>query len=613
MNIFVIAWNLPKERQSMIATELSRMTEIYPHLESDTLWEWHSTCGTALAASVHTADKLAAPRHYVTQSDNQVVFYSGLPVNPCGDFPAHQADALAAHWNRLDESLEGMYSITRITDDPLKFEMQTDILGFEKVFYFHQGDLWLVSNSVQLIERINRPSALDPLGASMFLAMGWVGGDRTLRTDIRTIPGGQRWTWREGDREPQQDAYYPASKLALQPRRALDSPFIKQLANDLMQPLSSLQQSFDTITCALTGGRDSRLIAALLTGAGVPAHYYTYGDPSGGDATIARQVSQALDLPYEVLDTNESAVMAGWDTAVRQIVQRADGMYPLQLIAGTVTFSDRELDHLNIRMWGAGGEIARAYYLKKPELFFAKPGVEGIQNLLVSRVNNYAGLIRQEGIALVRDYIHQFVNQYAAVGFAPIDIPDAFYTYERVGRRAGNNMHTSIPFHDSFSPFCTRPFIEAAFTTTALQRCTEPLHYELTRFLSPELHKLPYLKESWRSQQAVLNLLKAYAKSKSDTIRKRLDRLKGRSKRDAAISNPMITNTMFDRLGWLEAKREEIREISLSQKDSLIWELVDRSMFERITSSTTDPKERSHYLKGIFHIATLFYYELYDR
>jgi hypothetical protein len=74
----------------------------------------------------------------------------------------------------------------------------------------------------------------------------------------------------------------------------------------------------------------------------------------------------------------------------------------------------------------------------------------------------------------------------------------------------------------------------------------------------------------------------------------------------------MVTNTMFDRLGWLESKREEIREISLSQKDSLIWELVDRSMFERITSSSTDPKERSHLLKGIFHIATLFYYDTYD-
>jgi asparagine synthase (glutamine-hydrolysing) len=612
MNIFVIAWNLPKERQSIVAAELHRMTEVYQHLGSDTLWEWTSTCGTVLAASVHTADNLAAPRHYVTRSDNQVVFYSGLPVNPAGDFPAHQAEALASHWNGLDESLEGMYSITRITDNPLQLEVQTDILGLGNVFYFHQGDLWLVSNSVQLIERINRPSTLDPLGVSMFLAMGWVGGDRTLRTDIRTIPGGQRWTWRKGNREPKQDTYYPASRLALQPQRSLDRPFIKQLANNLMRPLSSLGRDFNTITCALTGGRDSRLITALLAGAGVPAHYYTYGNPSGDDARIAAQVSQILDLSYEVLDTKESNIIAGWDTAVRQIVQRADGMYPLQLIAGTVTFSDRQLDHLNIRMWGAGGEIARGYYSNKPRLFFSKPGVEDIQNYLISSViNNYTGLIRQEGIALVRDYIQQFVKQYAAVGFAPIDIPDAFYTYERVGRRAGNNMRTSIPFHDSFSPFCTRPFIEAAFATTALQRCTEPLHYELTRFLSPELHKLPFLKEPWPSQNAVINLLKNYGKSKSRAIGKRLDRLKGRSKWDAASSTHLITDTMFNRRGWLEAKREQIREVSLSQKDSLIWELVDRSMFERITSSGTDPKERSHYLKGIFHIATLFYYDSY--
>jgi hypothetical protein len=74
----------------------------------------------------------------------------------------------------------------------------------------------------------------------------------------------------------------------------------------------------------------------------------------------------------------------------------------------------------------------------------------------------------------------------------------------------------------------------------------------------------------------------------------------------------LATDTMFDRLNWLEAKRETIREVCLDQKDSPIWEIADRLLFERIMSPKCDPAERTQYMKTIFHIATLFYYDTYN-
>lgn len=613
MNVFVITLNLPKERKSLVAEELLKMAAIYPHLGTDTLCEWHSACGTIISACMHTADELSAPRRYVSQNNKQVVLYSGLPVNPAGDFPAHQADALAANWTRLDHALEGMYSLARITEDPLQLEIQTDILGFENVFYYNQGDIWLFSNSVRLIQRIYKPCSLDPLGMSMFLAMNWVGSDHTLRTGIKKIPGGQRWTWHKGDHRPKEHDYYPASNLVNQPARKLDQDTVKQLANDLMQPLNSLVKDFDTITCSLTGGRDSRLITALMVNASVSAHYYTYGNPSGGDAEIAAQICQKLNLPYEILGTDAADIKSGWDTAARQIAMRGDGMYPLQLITGTVAFSKREIDHLNIRIWGVGGEIARGHY-STPRLFLNKPSVADMQHYMATRLtSNYGDLIREEGVSQAQKYIHQFVSKYADYGFAPLDIPDAFYTYERVGRRAGNNIRTSMPFHDSFSPYCTRPFVEAAFAVSALQRCTEPLHYSLTRLLSPELHRMPFLNKPWPIQSAALYLLGELGKIKLNNLQRRLQRLTGIEKRGNIIKSHLATDTMFNRAEWLEAKREEIRDVCLSHEDSPIWDIADRLLFERITSVKYDPAERSRHMKNIFHIATLFYYDTYDK
>jgi len=51
-----------------------------------------------------------------------------------------------------------------------------------------------------------------------------------------------------------------------------------------------------------------------------------------------------------------------------------------------------------------------------------------------------------------------------------------------------------------FSPFCTRPFVEAAFSVPALMRYTEPLHYGIT-LQDSALHALPFLEEPWRSCQ----------------------------------------------------------------------------------------------------------------
>ena len=65
----------------------------------------------------------------------------------------------------------------------------------------------------------------------------------------------------------------------------------------------------------------------------------------------------------------------------------------------------------------------------------------------------------------------------------------------------------------------------------------------------------------------------------------------------------------FDRACWFEAKREQVREVCLSQTDSLLWDFVDRPLFERITSPATDSADRFRYRSALYNIATLFYYE----
>jgi hypothetical protein len=229
-------------------------------------------------------------------------------------------------------------------------------------------------------------------------------------------------------------------------------------------------------------------------------------------------------------------------------------------------------------------------------------------------VHDYGGFIRQAGIEMGRDYIHRFVVQYLNEGFAPVDIPNVFYLYSRIRRKRGNNKRVQMQYQDFYTPYISRAYIQAAFAISALERFSDPIHYNIIRLLLPKLHSIPLDKIPWPYQNPVVNVLYTYYKEKIlNRVRHRISNTltSGRKLKQMSIKAHYATD-MFDQTSWFEAKREQIREFCLDQNDSLIWNFVDRSVFEKISSSDIDPTEVSKYgayITIFFRIATLFYYE----
>ncbi|HAG79987.1 MAG TPA: hypothetical protein DCL61_02190, partial [Cyanobacteria bacterium UBA12227] len=176
MNIFLLAWNLPETLISVALTKLRQMVEVYPQLEPDTLWHYQAG-NIAFAASIHTANQVAAPRIYVSESPDHFTFYSGTIVEKQGKWNAWDATELALNWQQLPQSLDGQFAVARLSKQLPSLELITDFVGLHQVYYLQQGTMWLVSNSVRLITQISEVNALDPLGISLFSIMGWVGSD----------------------------------------------------------------------------------------------------------------------------------------------------------------------------------------------------------------------------------------------------------------------------------------------------------------------------------------------------------------------------------------------------------------------------------------------------
>jgi len=239
-------------------------------------------------------------------------------------------------------------------------------------------------------------------------------------------------------------------------------------------------------------------------------------------------------------------------------------------------------------------------------MFLHPSSTRWMQRWIVHKfVRNHGGLIRVAATELVRTYLQSFVGELVGEGFSPLDVPDAFYTFERVRRWAGSNARKSRSVSDRFSPFCTKPFVEAAFRLPALYRCSEPLHYEVIRLLLPELHRLPFGKDPWPSQQPVVNLVCMAAESQIRRARSGLrQRIFGQRLR--RLKRPVE----FDHTALLEAKCTWLRELCLYQPDSLLWEFVDRAKFEHLTAKSAEATARRGCIGGLYDIATLFHYSL---
>ena len=123
--------------------------------------------------------------------------------------------------------------------------------------------------------------------ACEYVFNGVVSGNATLFDEVILIPG-QRHDWRAGAR----DSRLCRINLLCQ-RRLPPTPFepmVEESMKLLDRYFAAVAKNFgDRVTCALSGGYDSRLILAMLRRHGVRPRVYVYGPRGDKDVALARR------------------------------------------------------------------------------------------------------------------------------------------------------------------------------------------------------------------------------------------------------------------------------------------------------------------------------------
>src|SRR5450755_735124 len=287
-----------------------------------------------------------------------------------------------------------------------------------------------------------------------------------------------------------------------------------RVADALVQAVTPLRDASAPVELSLTGGKDSRLIAAALARAGVPVRARTYGFPDHPDVVVAAQVARELGLEHEVAEprTTEAAGAGSGGAAgaapgstvqevdvlgrLRATVLVADGMLSAFENVGR---PDPDASAGAISIGGHGGELLRGGYAKIIPGSAARrsaASAELLRRLTMRRIP----LLRARWQAA---YLASLTPWAAAVAARPQPALDDFYLVNRAGRWSAAARQAYAIRSVMAQPFFDGAVVHAARTAPLSERLDDRLIRAATGTLCSALLDIPLAGDRWKSGPAL--------------------------------------------------------------------------------------------------------------
>ena len=571
---------------------------VFPQLEGHQGLAGHSTDGRlAFATAAHPQD-LAGKRRYSVGLKGTVTLFDGLPVDREGRFDAFDAGALASHWDEAPDSLEGIFSALRIDPEAGEVQCLTDPVGMAKVFLARDAGGWLLSNSVAAIAALGDRRSPDPVAVSALISLGWP-VNRTLVEGVQPLSGGSLHTL---TLERHDERRYLTPEMVAPRNNAHRIADAAELAERLRTTAAAALSTTREVSCPLTAGRDTRVLLALMLSLGErQLDYYTSGVPGEPDVEIARLLAREVGVPYRLITPEIPEEASRWAETTARFAAQTDGMASLHGISDHIDHGEQPAP-LGLKIWGPGGEIARAGNIGMLIPFVSQvPGLrsswEAQKRTLETKTSALGGVVRRDAVEATRRYLREFADLRRAEGWRSREVLEAYYAFERVRNWASTGIRRVSGATDLFSPFVSRDFYEYAFSLTSGERYVEAAHFRLLSVLSKELRELPFEKP-WKPQRPRLAPALAI-QGIAGAAARRAQAAGGRARdggQDAFDFGP----------AWFEAGIDQHRELCASVPQSPLWDFVDRRRLETLLAGPAE--RRRAYAEGLCAVLTPFWY-----
>lgn len=533
------------------------------------------------------------PRVPLFHDDRQLVFYDGLPLHP--DFDAFDARALAANWHKID-SCVGRHTLIRADLFDRTIEIHLDSTGSAAVYSAQVGpDSVLYTSIPRLAHALSSRGDLDPLGASGILCSATPLADRTLTTSVRVMPYGSTTTLRtdaptttrQHDHMTQGGCHrcdLPASEAAA------------QFASVYRPILARLDQAGFDVRSDLTGGRDSRAIAALAASSLSKLRVGFGGHASGKESEIVKSAAVAMQVEYAVGTKPFTPDVLRFEDAERALFDRDCGMELLTRVRNPPSNPMTAETQRHVNLGGHAGEIAR-WSFESLSGMLIPPSVGASRKRILGRiVSKGYGFYTPQTHQTAQQHIQSMIDHAVGAGVTRTNLQTVVVNLIKAPRWAAMQMYRLAEKSDPVVPFMTAPFFHLAMRISPIERFRDRFHYELIRQCRPGGLDAPF--HSYRNTAERL---------RNEVARNLMISFPALGKWHSRKRPPHVNAT------WEPWIRPIFRDRALAHdRASPVWEYIDRTVLESaLTDPSPDPFMTHHYT--IYKAMTLIcFWEWYN-
>lgn len=286
MHTLLVLDHHPERLRDTLVQSKSWLNNDYPLM----YMEFNGPIGVAVWGAAHVPMRAAANENGLALDVGHVVHEDGA-LRPPGNWLIEGAEYpdgyfLSLHW------------------DGLTLHAGVDRLGIMPLWYLQDGDRFLISTSVGLLRALQRiRSKPDEAAILSVLAFGHPVDNRSIWQEVRRLPAGDVLRKTALGKPCLVGRYVipdtPISSAAF--------PELLATADDILH--RGLGRELDGASrcwLALSGGRDSRLLAGHLSKLPVTTRAITFGCAGESDLECAQSVARSLGMPQRIESLEEA-------------------------------------------------------------------------------------------------------------------------------------------------------------------------------------------------------------------------------------------------------------------------------------------------------------------
>jgi hypothetical protein len=481
------------------------------------------------------------------------------------------AEQLATYWRACSlvgsgQPLGGVYAAVSITKGGTG-AIVTDPLSVSIVYTAETDDFVAYSTSAHVAARTLTAAGQEPerdaLAAAWLPFLGWIVGDRTGFTSTRVLPMGSYVEIGPafGSRVRFSDSTPWASDLPP------DEPGLVSLVHD---DLSASVRSIAQVPAParavdITGGRDSRLVLALMLQEGVADgfDFRTSGYQGSPDVVIGKRIAAQFGLDHDVAEPRP-IVEENFRSRLASHVFQTAGMFGAWELKGGTTISS------TLRATGCLGEALRTHFHDYPDM----ATIGDLRTQFYGRSALRAcTIVRPDVRSKLFDLLDQeLVQRMDGGGSSPQDLADSFYWRQRNRRWFGT--YEEFGEAGRVHPLYSLVGLQAAFALGGQKRRHELLHFAIMRRACPDLAKMPLADAAWSE-----TLLSGLA----DADDYRIPAV--RSDRAGPAPTQWRPQRLLDNIGVA-------RDLLLGEASSSLHDIIDHKAVRRLLA---DPEQATPY------------------